>query len=62
MAQRICLLMILDGWGLRDSSKANAVELADTPNLKRLKNTYPHTRLLCSGEAVGLPDVVMVNS
>ena len=34
----------------------------DTPNLKRLKNTYPHTRLRCSGEAVGLPDGVMGNS
>ncbi len=62
MPQRMCLLMILDGWGLRDSRKANAVELAYTPNLKRLKNSYPHTRLRCSGEAVGLPDGVMGNS
>jgi 2,3-bisphosphoglycerate-independent phosphoglycerate mutase len=62
MTQRMCLLMILDGWGLRDSRKANAVELADTPNLKRLKNIYPHTQLRCSGEAVGLPDGVMGNS
>jgi 2,3-bisphosphoglycerate-independent phosphoglycerate mutase len=62
MTNRMCLLMILDGWGIRDSSEANAVELANSPNLKRLKNSYPHTRLRCSGEAVGLPDGVMGNS
>ncbi len=59
---RMCLLMILDGWGIRDSRIANAVVQADTPNLKRLKNSYPNTRLLCSGESVGLPDGVMGNS
>ncbi|MFH0994831.1 MAG: 2,3-bisphosphoglycerate-independent phosphoglycerate mutase [Pseudomonadota bacterium] len=62
MTHRMCLLMILDGWGIRDSSIANAVKLADTPHLNRLKNNYPHTQLLCSGEAVGLPDGVMGNS
>ena len=54
--------MILDGWGISDSRIANAVELANSPCLKRLKNSYPHTRLLCSGEAVGLPEGVMGNS
>jgi 2,3-bisphosphoglycerate-independent phosphoglycerate mutase len=54
--------MILDGWGIRDSRDANAVEQADIPNLRRLKNSYPHTQLRCSGEAVGLPDGVMGNS
>jgi 2,3-bisphosphoglycerate-independent phosphoglycerate mutase len=54
--------MILDGWGIRDSREANAVALANTPTLTRLKETYPHTRLKCSGEAVGLPDGVMGNS
>lgn len=62
MTHRMCLLMILDGWGLRDSRRDNAVELARTPHLSRLKERYPHTRLLCSGEAVGLPDGVMGNS
>jgi len=62
MTNRMCLLMILDGWGIRDSRDANAVELADTPHLRRLKNGYPHTQLLCSGEAVGLPEGVMGNS
>ncbi|MCX5882210.1 MAG: 2,3-bisphosphoglycerate-independent phosphoglycerate mutase, partial [Deltaproteobacteria bacterium] len=62
MTHRMCLLMILDGWGIRESRDANAVELADTPHLRRLKNSYPHTQLQCSGEAVGLPDGVMGNS
>ncbi len=62
MTHRMCILMILDGWGIRESREANAVELADSPNLKRLKSSYPHTRLLCSGEAVGLPEGVMGNS
>ena len=62
MTHRMCLLMILDGWGIRDSHEANAVELADTPTLRRLNNSYPHTRLKCSGEAVGLPDGIMGNS
>jgi 2,3-bisphosphoglycerate-independent phosphoglycerate mutase len=62
MMHRMCLLMILDGWGIRDSRKANAVALADTPNLKSLKECYPCTKLRCSGEAVGLPDGVMGNS
>ena len=62
MTHRMCLLMILDGWGIRESHVANAVELAETPHLKRLKNCYPHTRLRCSGEAVGLPDGVLGNS
>ena len=62
MTHRMCLLMILDGWGLRDSSRANAVKLAHTPNLDQFSTKYPHTRLICSGEAVGLPDGVMGNS
>ena len=62
MTHRMCLLMILDGWGIRDSREANAVKLANTPTLTRLQNTCPHTRLKCFGEAVGLPDGVMGNS
>ena len=62
MTHRMCLLMILDGWGLRESRVANAVRLADIPFLSALRDAYPHTRLRCSGEAVGLPDGVMGNS
>ncbi|PID73078.1 MAG: phosphoglycerate mutase (2,3-diphosphoglycerate-independent), partial [Desulfobacterales bacterium] len=59
---RPCLLMILDGWGLRESAENNAVKLAKTPFLDQLFDTWPHTRLVCCGEAVGLPQGVMGNS
>ena len=59
---RPCVLIILDGWGLRESSENNAVKMADTPFLDHLLNTWPHTQLTCSGEAVGLPQGVMGNS
>lgn len=48
------VLVILDGWGLRKAKEGNAVLLARTPNLDQLWQSYPHTQLLCSGEAVGL--------
>jgi 2,3-bisphosphoglycerate-independent phosphoglycerate mutase len=56
------VLMILDGWGISPELKGNSVLLADTPCLDGLKEKYPHTRLLSSGEAVGLPQGIMGNS
>ena len=56
------MLMILDGWGQRNADDANAVTLAETPNLDRLMTAYPQTRLQTSGKAVGLPDGIMGNS
>ncbi len=55
-------LIILDGWGYRESREANAVALARTPNFDRLWAASPHTFLTTSGLAVGLPDGVMGNS
>ena len=60
--KRPCMLMILDGWGINPNHNGNAVYLAKTPCLDRLKKEYPNTRLLCSGEAVGLPKGFMGNS
>lgn len=62
MAKKPVMLMILDGWGIAPDSSANAATRAKTPNLTKLFNTYPHTELVCSGEAVGLPDGQMGNS
>jgi len=59
---KFCILIILDGWGISSSSKGNAIALARTPFLDKFKSEYPNTRLLCSGEAVGLPEGVMGNS
>ena len=54
--------MILDGWGLSTHKENNAVAAARTPHLDRLFEQYPHTRLVCSGTAVGLPPGIMGNS
>ena len=56
------MLMILDGYGLRENPYGNAVEQANAPRLKALLETYPHTTLKTSGEAVGLPEGQMGNS
>ncbi len=55
-------LVILDGWGCAPPGPGNAVDLAATPVFDRLWAEYPHTTLLASGEAVGLPPGQMGNS
>ena len=60
--RKVTALLILDGWGINPSEADNAVAAADTPFLSMLEATYPNTRLLCSGRAVGLPDGIMGNS
>lgn len=55
-------LIILDGWGLGDRSKADAIFNAKTPVMDSLLENYPHSTLIASGEAVGLPDGQMGNS
>ena len=55
-------LIILDGWGINESSEGNAVRLARTPFMDSLFAHYPHTQIRCSGEAVGLPPGQMGNS
>lgn len=62
MPKKPLLLMILDGWGINPSQNNNAVALAKTPNLSRFLQEYPHTQILSSGLAVGLPDGQMGNS
>lgn len=56
------ILIILDGWGINPRPEGNAVFHADTPYLDALANEYPTTQLICSGEAVGLPEGIMGNS
>ncbi len=55
-------LCILDGLGIREEEKGNAVKLAGMPNLEKLKAKYPYAEIAASGEAVGLPDGQMGNS
>jgi len=62
MSGKKAMLMILDGWGIGDGSKADVISQVPTPNMDRLKARYPNSYLLASGENVGLPDGQMGNS
>lgn len=62
MKRKPFVLAILDGWGTTTEPRGNAILAADLPNWKRILDTYPHTLLDASGEAVGLPNGVMGNS
>lgn len=56
------VLVILDGWGLRETPAGNAIAGASTPNMDNCLENYPHTVISCSGEDVGLPGGQMGNS
>jgi 2,3-bisphosphoglycerate-independent phosphoglycerate mutase len=56
------VLIILDGWGYRAETKANAIALARKPTYDRLLREYPNTLIQTSGQFVGLPDGQMGNS
>lgn len=60
--QPVNILMILDGWGIRDEKQGNAFAQANTPFLDFLAKNFPNCKLLCSGSAVGLPEGTMGNS
>ena len=62
MSTKKTLLMILDGWGRGKGDKSDVISQAPTPNMDRLEKEYPSSRLLASGEDVGLPDGQMGNS
>ena len=62
MKKRPTLLLILDGFGLNENTKANAVYTAKTPNIDRLMKEYPFVKGNASGLHVGLPDGQMGNS
>ena len=56
------VLTILDGWGYRAETKANAIAQARKPNYDRLLAEFPNTLLRASDHFVGLPDGQMGNS
>lgn len=62
MSKSPVALIILDGFALRDERMGNAVAQAKKPNFDKYWNKYPHTTLVASGEAVGLPEGQMGNS
>jgi|SRR5579885_1044773 2,3-bisphosphoglycerate-independent phosphoglycerate mutase len=55
-------LIILDGWGYRKETDANAIAAAHKPNWDNLWSRYPHSLISGSGRCVGLPDGQMGNS
>ena len=62
MDKKVTMLMILDGFGINENEKANAVKLANTPNIDKLMKICPTTKMYTSGLNVGLPDGQMGNS
>ena len=62
MSKKPTVLMILDGYGLNENAKANAVAEAKKPVMDKLMAEYPFVKGYASGMAVGLPDGQMGNS
>ena len=62
MKHRPTMLMILDGFGIREETYGNAIAAANTPVLDELFATYPFITIEASGEPVGLPAGQMGNS
>lgn len=56
------LMIILDGFGIRENSHGNAVKLANMNYFNSLLEKYPNSLLEASGEAVGLPEGQFGNS
>lgn len=48
-------LLIIDGFGEGKIYPGNAIHQAKMPHFRHIRQTYPHTLLKSSGEAVGLP-------
>ena len=62
MDKKLTMLMILDGFGINDNEKSNAVKLAKMPNWNKLLKQNPNTTIVTSGIDVGLPEGQMGNS
>lgn len=56
------VLIILDGWGYRETKTDNAIATAHTPHWDAWWASYPHKLLEASGPYVGLPVNQMGNS
>ena len=56
------VLVVMDGVGLRDETKGNAVKMAHLETLNHLMEKYPTAKLGAAGEYVGVPKDDMGNS
>jgi 2,3-bisphosphoglycerate-independent phosphoglycerate mutase len=62
MKKDVSVLIIMDGWGEAPPKSDNAITVADTPNMDRLRAKYPDTTIVPFGLDVGLPEGQMGNS
>ncbi|MCL2383410.1 MAG: 2,3-bisphosphoglycerate-independent phosphoglycerate mutase [Oscillospiraceae bacterium] len=62
MDKQKAVLLIMDGYGLKEGEEGNAIKQAKTPNLDRIFMQYPNATLEASEESVGLPEGQMGNS
>jgi 2,3-bisphosphoglycerate-independent phosphoglycerate mutase len=56
------VLIVRDGWGLREEREGNAVKLASTPVHDRLLREYPTSRLQAAGLSVGVREGIQGSS
>ncbi len=62
MTKPITALIILDGFGIRESEVGNAIKADGAKNITALAGRYPNTTIAASGMDVGLPRGQMGNS
>ncbi|MDX8381583.1 MAG: 2,3-bisphosphoglycerate-independent phosphoglycerate mutase [Ghiorsea sp.] len=51
------LIIVMDGWGIGSGGQDDAISLANTPNIDRLKATCAYTEINTHGRYVGLPSM-----
>jgi 2,3-bisphosphoglycerate-independent phosphoglycerate mutase len=56
------ILLILDGFGIRQNENGNAIKMSNLPNINKIMSEYPKSELTTGGEDVGLPKGVCGNS
>lgn len=56
------LMIILDGFGIREEEHGNAIKQANMKYFNKIWEEYPHSLLEASGEFVGLPEGQFGNS
>lgn len=61
MSKKVALV-ILDGWGLGEQQRADAIQAAHTPHYQQYLQQHPHATLKTFGLNVGLPEGQMGNS
>ena len=62
MSKKPVALIIMDGFGITDEVKGNAIKSAKTPYLDKYMSECANTTIGASGMCVGLPDGQMGNS